>query len=150
MTEHNEANEVQAQGITAQAQLARTCNKCGEPTRNEAHCSKCAPLCNTCAENERKALWPEEITPQGQLAKRCTWPFDPDAAHTIECYVVKAPAAKLYVWREKEQATWNYTMSAGRNSDRSHTGCVVVSDIDAQQAAQLAIAACKKSNSWTL
>ena len=77
------------------------------------------------------------------------WPYDPTAAKTIECYVTKAPRAKLYVWREFGSALWQYTMSAGPNNERSHTGCMPqVLSIDPGPAVVAAIAACKKNRSW--
>ena len=85
--------------------------------------------------------------------KRWNGPFDPVVAKTIECYVTPSPRAKLYVWRDTELAgfwpnVWNYTMSAGANNDKSHTGTLGTSKLDIADAVDAAIAAVKKSNSW--
>jgi hypothetical protein len=80
-----------------------------------------------------------------------TWPFDPDAAKSITCYVTKAPGkAKLYVWYD-EPTKWHYTLSAGRNSERSHTGFLPnITTTDPGLAVEAAIEAVNKNNSWNI
>ena len=85
--------------------------------------------------------------------ERVTWPYDPEAAETIECYLVKAPRAKLYVWRDLENGyskTWNYTFSAGPNSERSHSGCLVPSEanLSAEEAVTKAISQIQRDKVW--
>jgi hypothetical protein len=80
---------------------------------------------------------------------KTTWPFDAESAKTIECYVTKAPRAKLYIWRSNEELYWNYTMNAGADGERSHTG-YLPEPLSVRDAVTHAIEACKKHNSWTL
>jgi hypothetical protein len=42
--------------------------------------------------------------------KAITWPYDDKAATTIECHVITHRRRKLYVWRDKDQDVWNYTL----------------------------------------
>ena len=81
----------------------------------------------------------------------CTWPFDSTAAKTIRCLVVKAPMrAKLYVWKSATNRYWQWTMSAGANSERSMTGCVPIAPslLDDQGAVDASVADCKRYRVW--
>ena len=86
-----------------------------------------------------------------QTYSLCVWPFDSTAAKTIKCLVVKAPRrAKLYVWKSKSNRYWNWTMSAGPNSERSMTGCIPIAPslLDEQSAVDASIAYCKRARIW--
>ena len=80
----------------------------------------------------------------------CVWPYDPDAAKTIECYVVKANRAKLYVWKQTKARYWQYTMSAGSNSERNMSGSIPIAPslLGVQGAVDAAIAYCKQYRIW--
>jgi hypothetical protein len=85
--------------------------------------------------------------------ERVNWPYDAEAAKTIECYLVKAPCAKLYVWRDLENGystTWNYTFSAGPNSERSHSGCLSPADtnLSVEHAVTKAINQIQRDKVW--
>ena len=83
--------------------------------------------------------------------EKCEWPYDSQAARTITCYVTKAPRAKLYIWHDGPfDGSWNYTMSAGRNSERSHSGRVAIANLGIAEAVAIAIHQVKKSNSWEI
>ena len=75
------------------------------------------------------------------------WPYSKDCAKEIRCYVCWAPSARLYVWRRKNEKEWRYTLSAGPNDDRSHTG-LVGECRGAAEAEAAARDACKKNRSW--
>ena len=85
--------------------------------------------------------------------EKVVWPYDPEVAETIECYLVKAPRAKLYVWRDLENGyskTWNYTFSAGPNSERSRSGCLRPSDsnLSFEDAVNQAISQVQRDKVW--
>jgi hypothetical protein len=60
--------------------------------------------------------------------KETVWPFDGEAAKTIECHVLPIYRGKLYVWR-KANESYYYTISCGRNSERSMTGFTGTQDL---------------------
>jgi hypothetical protein len=66
--------------------------------------------------------------------QKVTWPFDPEAAKKIECHTVKGYRCTLYVWKPDNKTYWSYTLSAGHNSDRSHTGSTETGDFDSVAA----------------
>ena len=87
--------------------------------------------------------------------KKCLWPFSSEYAKTIECYVTKAPRAKLYIFQHTIQEPyqimgWQYCMDAGANNERSHSGFITRDDIPAVEAVSMAIQQVKKCNSWEL
>lgn len=78
---------------------------------------------------------------------KTVWPYDSEAA--ITCFMVKAPRAKLYLWYDGPfTGTWSYTLSAGRDSERSHSGRVAIDNLPIAEAAAIAIQQCKANNSW--
>lgn len=83
----------------------------------------------------------------------CKWPFDPESAKSITCYVVKAPGrAKLYVWKQDRARYWQFTMSAGPNSERSMTGCIPIAPslLDVQGAVDASVVYCKQHRAWEI
>jgi hypothetical protein len=40
----------------------------------------------------------------------CVWPYDDDAAKTIECYRMKIVRFIVYVWKQDGNSYWNYTV----------------------------------------
>ena len=84
-----------------------------------------------------------------QTIKLVTWPYDSDAAKTITCFEVKAPRAKLYLWHDGPfTGAWDYTLSAGRDSERSHSGRVAIPNLAIAEAVAIAIQQCKQNKSW--
>jgi hypothetical protein len=69
---------------------------------------------------------------------KTVWPFDPNAAKTIECHVAKIYHGKLFVWQDIGQDGWHFTISCGHNSERSMTGFAETSDLE--QAKLIALA----------
>lgn len=63
------------------------------------------------------------------------WPFDDETAKYVECYVANVARAKVYVWRDRRNRhpDWVYTISAGPNSERSHTGMTTTHDLEEAQ-----------------
>lgn len=81
--------------------------------------------------------------------KSVTWPYDSDAAKTITCFEVKAPRATLLLWYQGAfTGAWDYTLSAGRNSERSHSGRVRLPNLAIAEAAAIAVQQCKENRSW--
>lgn len=84
---------------------------------------------------------------RGDPPLRAPWTGNPDMADEIESYVCWAPHATLWIWRHLPETAWSYTMSAGANSERSHTG-FVGECADPAEAERRAVDACKASRSW--
>ena len=81
--------------------------------------------------------------------KSVKWPFDDQYAKKCFCYVTKAPGrnAHLYVHRPINSNVWSYTLDAGPNNERSHSGGIGES-LSIEEAFSKAISSCIKSNSW--
>lgn len=41
---------------------------------------------------------------------KCEWPYDSEAAKTIDCYRMKIGRFIVYVWKQDGATYWNYTV----------------------------------------
>ena len=82
--------------------------------------------------------------------KKVKWPYDNKAAKNIDCYLVRIPWANLYIYRSNkiQEQGWHYTLSAGKTSERSHSG--YIPDVeDFNNALNRIIISLKKLKVWS-